>query len=100
METIFTLHLLSAFLFFVGLLMVILRRNLIVILMGIEMILNAANLSMVLFSRQNGLLDGQIFVLFIIVIAAAESAVGLSILINLYRHFGTIRTEKATTLQG
>ena len=91
---------LALFLFVIGMLIVLLRRNTIVLLMGIELMLNAANLSLVAFARAQGQLDGQIMVFFVITIAAAESAVGLSILVNLYRNFGAVGTDRAQTLQG
>ncbi len=91
---------LALFLFVVGMLIVLLRRNTIVLLMGIELMLNAANLSLVAFARAQGQIDGQIMVFFVITIAAAESAVGLSILVNLYRNFGAVTTDRAQTLQG
>lgn len=94
------LQTLAAFLFVMGMLIVLLRRDTIMVLMGIELLLNAANLSMVAFSKSAQMLDGQIQVFFVITIAAAESAVGLSILVNLYRNFGSINTQKATTLKG
>lgn len=94
------IQILAAFLFTVGLLIVILRRNTIVLLLGIELMLNAANLALVGFSNQLGMIDGQIQVFFVITIAAAESAVGLSILVNLYRNFGTIKSDHAATLKG
>lgn len=94
------LQLLAAFLFVTGVLVVLLRRDTIMVLMGIELLLNAANLSLVAFSKTNAMIDGQIQVLFVIALAAAESAVGLSILVNLYRNFGTIKTQSATTLKG
>lgn len=94
------LQLLAAFLFTMGMLIVLVRRDTIMILMGIELLLNAANLSMVAFSRANHMLDGQLQVFFVITIAAAESAIGLSILVNLYRNFGSIKTQSATTLKG
>jgi NADH-quinone oxidoreductase subunit K len=90
---------LAFFLFVVGVAMVALRRNTIFLLMGIELMLNSANLSMVAFSNQLHMVDGQIQAFFVITIAAAESAIGLSILINLYRNFGTIRTENTQTLR-
>jgi NADH-quinone oxidoreductase subunit K len=93
-------QILALFLFLIGLLIVTLRRNSIVILMGIELMLNAANLSLVHFSHSMGMLEGQIQVFFVITIAAAESAIGLSILVNLYRHFGSLKTNQATTIQG
>lgn len=94
------LQLLSAFLFTIGLLVVLMRRDTIMILMGIELLLNAANLSLVAFSRAHHMIEGQLSVFFVITIAAAESAIGLSILVNLYRNFGSIKTQTATTLKG
>ncbi len=94
------IQLLAAFLFTMGMLVVLLRRDTIMILMGIELMLNAANLSLVAFSRANAMIDGQLQVFFVITIAAAESAIGLSILINLYRNFGSIKTQTATSLKG
>jgi NADH-quinone oxidoreductase subunit K len=91
---------LAAFLFVIGMLVVLLRRDTIMILMGIELLLNSANLSMVAFSKSMGMIEGQLQVFFIITIAAAESAIGLSILVNLYRNFGSIKTQAATTLKG
>jgi NADH-quinone oxidoreductase subunit K len=93
-------QILALFLFVVGMMIVLVRRNTIVLLLGIELMLNAANLSLVAFSNQMGMLDGQVQVFFVITIAAAESAVGLSILVNLYRNFGSVRTDRARTLQG
>ncbi len=94
------LQILAAFLFCTGMLVVLLRRDTIMILMGIELLLNAANLSLVAFSKSAGMIEGQLQVFFVITIAAAESAVGLSILVNLYRNFGSIKTQSATTLKG
>ena len=72
-------------LFCLGLLGVIIRRNVLVIYMALEMNLNAANLALVAFSRFNDKLDGQMLVFFIIAVAAAEVAVGLAIIVALYR---------------
>lgn len=94
------IQLLAAFLFVIGTLIVLLRRDTIMVLLGIELLLNSANLSMVAFSKAAGLIEGQVQVFFIIAIAAAESAVGLSILVNLYRNFGSTKTQTATTLKG
>jgi NADH:ubiquinone oxidoreductase subunit K len=94
------MQLLAAFLFVMGMLIVLLRRDTIMVLMGIELLLNAANLSLVGFSHGNNMIEGQIQVFFIITIAAAESAIGLSILVNLYRNFGSINTQVAKTLKG
>jgi NADH-quinone oxidoreductase subunit K len=94
------IQILAAFLFTMGMLVVLLRRDTIMILMGIELLLNAANLSLVAFSKSLGMIEGQLQVFFIITIAAAESAIGLSILVNLYRNFGSINTQNVTTLKG
>ena len=77
--------LLSAVIFVIGVLTVLLRRGAITILMGIELMLNASNLAFVAFSRQFGAAEGQVFVLFVVAVAAAEAAVGLAIIIALYR---------------
>ena len=76
---------LSAAIFVIGVMTVLLRRGAITILMGIELMLNATNLAFAAFSRQRGGVDGQIFVLFVVAIAAAEAAVGLAIVIALFR---------------
>lgn len=94
------IQVLAAFLFTMGMLVVLLRRDTIMVLMGIELLLNAANLSLVAFSKSNGMIEGQLQVFFVITIAAAESAIGLSILVNLYRNFGSIKTQTANTLKG
>jgi NADH-quinone oxidoreductase subunit K len=94
------IQLLAAFLFTIGMLVVLLRRDTIMVLMGIELLLNAANISLVAFSKSGGMIDGQLQVFFVITVAAAESAIGLSILVNLYRNFGSIQTQSATTLKG
>jgi NADH:ubiquinone oxidoreductase subunit K len=90
----------AAFLFMIGLLIMMVKKNSIMLLLGIELMLNAANLSLVSFSQSYGLLDGQLQVFFIITIAAAESAIGLSILVNLYRHIGSINSSQANKLKG
>ena len=89
----------SAALFCVGLLGVILRRNLLIIYMSLELMLNAANLALVSFSRFNNDLDGQIMVFFIITVAAAEVAVGLALIVALYRKKQTAHVEDLTTLR-
>ncbi len=94
------IQVLAAFLFTIGMLVVLLRRDTIMVLMGIELLLNAANISLVAFSKSGGMIDGQLQVFFVITVAAAESAIGLSILVNLYRNFGSIQTQSATTLKG
>jgi NADH-quinone oxidoreductase subunit K len=94
------LHLLSALLFSLGILCLIVRRNSLVLLMGVELMLNAVNLSFVTYSREIGSLTGQLQVFFIITLAACESAVGLAILVHIYRHFGTLRTDAINQLRG
>jgi NADH-quinone oxidoreductase subunit K len=89
----------SAMLFCLGLLGVIVRRNLLVIYMGLELMLNAANLALVAFSRFNNNLDGQVFVFFIITVAAAEVAVGLALIVALYRKRQTAHVEDLTMMK-
>ena len=89
----------SALLFCLGLLGVILRRNLLVIYMSLELMLNAANLALVAFSRFNGRLDGQVLVFFIITVAAAEVAVGLALIVALYRKRQTAHVEDLATMK-
>ncbi len=91
--------LVSAILFSLGVFGVLLRRNAIVIFMSIEMMLNAANLSFVAFSRFLGGLDGQIFVFFIMVVAAAEVTVGLAIIVVLYRNWNSIFVDKMNLMR-
>src|SRR5437667_11672999 len=85
-------------LFCIGLLGVISRRNLLVIYMSLELMLNAANLALVAFSRFNGHLDGQVMVFFIITVAAAEVAVGLALIVALYRKRQTAHVEDLATM--
>ena len=89
----------SAALFSLGLLGVILRRNLLVIYMSLELMLNAANLALVSFSRFNDNLNGQILVFFIITVAAAEVSVGLALIVALYRKRQTAHVEDLTTMK-
>lgn len=89
----------SAALFSLGLLGVILRRNLLIMYMSLELMLNAANLALVAFSRFNNNLDGQIMVFFIITVAAAEVAVGLALIVALYRKKQTAHVEDLATLR-
>ncbi len=78
--------LLSAILFTLGVIGVVVRRNVIVIFMSIELMLNAVNLSFVAFARYLNSIDGQVFVFFTMTVAAAEAAVGLAIVIAIYRN--------------
>ncbi|MGA2383406.1 MAG: NADH-quinone oxidoreductase subunit NuoK [Gemmatimonadales bacterium] len=89
----------SAILFSLGVVGVLLRRNAIVIFMCIELMLNAVNLTFVALSQQIGL-DGQVFVFFVMTVAAAEAAVGLAIVIALYRHRDTVNLQSINLLRG
>jgi NADH-quinone oxidoreductase subunit K len=81
--------LLAAFLFCGGLLIILIKRNIIFVLMGIELILNAAHLNLAAFSRYDAQLDGQILAVFSVVLAACEAAIALAILLNIYRQHNT-----------
>ena len=89
----------SSAVFCLGLYNVMTRRNAVAILMGIELILNAANINFIAFNRFNGLpiLDGHIMSVFVIVLAAAEAAVALAIIINLYRNIGSVEINNRST---
>jgi len=89
----------SILLFCLGLLGVILRRILLVIYMSLELMLNAANLALVTFSRFNNRLDGQVLVFFIITVAAAEVAVGLALIVALYRKRQSAHVEDLTSMK-
>jgi NADH-quinone oxidoreductase subunit K len=89
----------SVLLFCVGLLGVIARRNVLVIYMSLELMLNAANLALVAFSRFNNNLDGQVIVVFVITVAAAEVALGLALIVALYRRRQTTHVEDLATLK-
>ena len=89
----------SALLFSLGLLGVIVRRNLLIIYMSLELMLNAANLALVAFSRFNNRLDGQVMVFFIITVAAAEVSVGLALIVALYRKRQTTHVEDLTSMK-
>ncbi len=90
----------SAALFALGLFAVMVRRNTVAILMGVELMLNAANVNFVAFSRyvQHGI-DGQILAAFVIVLAAAEAAVALAIVLALYRNYGSVHADTAQSLK-
>ena len=89
----------SAVLFAIGTAGVFLRRNLITILLSVEIMLNAVNLTFVAFGRQHGTVDGQIVVFFVMTVAAAEAAVGLAIVIALYRHRESLNPDAFTALR-
>jgi NADH-quinone oxidoreductase subunit K len=90
---------LSAVLFAIGALGVIVRRNVIVIFMAIEIMLNAVNLSFVAFARSLGSLDGQVIVFFVMSVAAAEAAVGLAIILAVFRTRQTANADELTGLR-
>ena len=89
----------SVALFCIGLLGVIVRRNILVIYMSLELMLNAANLALAAFSRFNNNLNGQIIVVFIITVAAAEVALGLALIVALYRRRQTTHVEDLATMK-
>ena len=90
----------SALLFVLGAIGVFLRRNVITVLMCVELMLNAVNLAFVAFSRAHGVLDGQILVFFVFTVAAAEAAVGLAIVIALQRHRESLDVDSFNLLKG
>ena len=90
---------LAGLLFMIGVLGVLVRRNVIVMFMCIELMLNAANLSLVAFSRMWGSLDGQIFVFIVVTVAAVEVAVGLAIIIHIFRHHRSVNVDEASELR-
>jgi NADH-quinone oxidoreductase subunit K len=102
MPEITTAHyvVLSALIFAVGLFGVVTRKNAVIILMSLELMLNGANLAFVAFGRHWGNLQGQVFTFFVIAVAAAEAAVALAILIALFRLKGGINLDDAADLKG
>jgi NADH-quinone oxidoreductase subunit K len=99
MQSILTYVALSMVLFVIGAVGVCLRRNAIVVFMCIEMMLNAVNLAFVAFSKLHGNLDGQVAVFFVMVIAAAESAIGLAIILSVFRNTESVETTDAGQLK-
>jgi NADH-quinone oxidoreductase subunit K len=91
--------LLSALLFSIGTAGIFLRRNLITLLLSVEIMLNAVNLSFVAMGRFNGSVEGQIITFFVMTVAAAEAAVGLAIVIALFRHRETLSPDAFTSLK-
>jgi NADH-quinone oxidoreductase subunit K len=91
----------SLLVFLMGLFCVLTRRNAIGILMGVELILNSANINYLAFARYSaGGYDGQVFAIFVIMLAAAEAAIGLAIVLGIYQTFHTIDVEATETLRG
>ena len=91
---------LSGLLFLIGVVGVLVRRNALIIFMAIELMLNAANLAFVAFARTLNSLDGQIFVFFVMTVAAAEVAVGLAIIVNLFRLRESVFVDEVNLLKG
>ena len=91
---------LSAVLFILGAMGVLLRRNAILVFMSVELMLNAANLALVAFARQWGNLDGQLFVFFVITVAAAEVAVGLALIVAIFRTKQSIDIDNLHQMEG
>lgn len=100
MDVVVIYQILSAALFLIGGLGVIVRRDVIVQFMCLELMLNAANLSMVSFSNQLRSIDGQIYVFFVMAVAAAEAAVGLAIILSLFRHYAVTDVDEVSSLRG
>ena len=92
----------SSILFVLGIFAVVTRKNAIAILMGIELILNSANINFIAFNRFGNfeVLDGQVFSIFVIVLAAAEAAVALAIIINLFKNINTVNVDEANEMKG
>jgi NADH-quinone oxidoreductase subunit K len=90
----------SLLLFAIGVLGVLTRRNAIIILMSIELIMNAANVNFIAFSRQLNNLGGQVFAVFTIAVAAGEVAVGLAVVLAIYRNWDTIHVNEVRMMKG
>ena len=92
----------SSILFCLGVFAVITRKNAVAILMGIELILNSANINFIAFNRFGNfaVLDGHVFSIFVVVLAAAEAAVALAIIINLFKNIGSVNVDNAQELKG
>lgn len=91
---------LSFVLFVIGVVGVLVRRNLLTVLMAIELMLNAVNINLLAFSRQLGDLGGQVFAIFVITVAAGEAAIGLAIVISLYRLKSSVNLDDAAEMKG
>ena len=91
---------LSALLFTIGVVGVLIRRNAIIIFMCIELMLSAANLAFVAISRELGDPSGQVFVFFVMTVAAAEVAIGLAIIVSVFKHSATVNVDEVDSLKG
>ena len=100
MISIFYYILLSAILFTIGAVCVLIRRNALIIFMGIELMLNAANLAFVAFANQYQVVSGQIIVFFVMTVAAAEVAVGLALIVTIFRTKQSIDVDQLSSLKG
>ncbi len=90
----------SAILFSLGIYGVVTRKNAILVLMGIELILNSTNINFIAFSRYSGMqLDGQVIAVFVIILSAAEAAVALAIVLNIYQRFKTVNVDEINKLK-
>lgn len=90
----------SAILFSLGIYAILTRRNAILVLMGVELVLNAANINFVAFSRYGGMnMDGQVAAVFVIILAAAEAAIALAIVLNIFNRFQTINVDEISSLK-
>ena len=89
----------SALLFSIGLAVVLTKRNVIVVLMGIELMLNAVNLNLIAFSKNDPNLQGQMFALFVIVVAVCESVVALAIILKAFEHFKTVNLDEISEVR-
>jgi len=90
----------SFLLFTIGLFGVLVRRNFLIVLMSVELMMNAVNLNLIAFSQRLSDLTGQVFAVFVITIAAGEAAIGLALTISLFRQRRTLNVEEASTMQG
>ena len=92
--------LVSGILFSLGVFAILTRRNAIMVLMGIELVLNAANINFLAFSRfTTGTLDGHVFAIFVIILAAAEAAIALAIILNIYQNFNSVNIDEINQLK-
>lgn len=90
----------SAILFVLGLYALISRKNAILLMMGIELILNACNINLIAFSKFGGLgVDGQVIAVFVIVLAVAEAAIALAIILNIYQNFSTVNVDEVNNMK-
>lgn len=90
---------LSSIIFTLGVIGVLIRRNILIVLMSLELMLNAVNLNLIVFSRIWGNVVGQVFTVFVVTVAAAEAAVGLAIVVAIYRHKDTVNIDEVNILK-